>query len=106
MPLVQRLLREQGVRFTMSQIAGRRADQLGDFVAVLELGAIDFDYRACITDEALSHGLHEARLAGAGRPKEEQGSYRPAGAGEACEVSLIDAQDLLDSLVLTDDTLP
>ncbi len=32
------------MRFAVPQVSGRRTDQLGDFMAVLELGATDLDY--------------------------------------------------------------
>ena len=36
----------------MSQVSGRRTDQLGDFVAVLKFGAIDLDDRPRIFHQA------------------------------------------------------
>ena len=44
--LVERFLAEHGVGFAVSQVSGRGTDQLGDLVAVLELGAIDLNDRA------------------------------------------------------------
>src|SRR5208283_118992 len=40
MPLGQRLLCQQRMGFTMTQVARRRADQLGDLVRMLELSAV------------------------------------------------------------------
>ena len=51
--LRERLLRDQRMRFAVPQISRRRADQLGDFVRVLEFGAVDFDHRARIAEQAL-----------------------------------------------------
>ena len=42
-PLVERFLRQQRMRFAMSQISRRRTNQLGNLVRVLKLGAIDLD---------------------------------------------------------------
>ena len=39
--LFQRLLGDQRLGLPVAQVSGRRADQLGDLVAVLELGAVD-----------------------------------------------------------------
>ena len=45
-------LAESGMGLAMSQISGRRADQLGDFMAVLELRAVDLDDRPRIPEQA------------------------------------------------------
>ena len=44
--LVERLLRDQRLRFAMAKVAGRGADQLGNLMAVLEFGAVDFEHGA------------------------------------------------------------
>jgi hypothetical protein len=41
--LVERFLREQGVRLPVAKVSRRRTDQLGDFVRVLKFRAIDLD---------------------------------------------------------------
>ena len=38
----------------MPEISGGRPDQLGDLMAVLELGAVDLDYGARVSDQAFS----------------------------------------------------
>ena len=50
--LVQHFLAQQRMRLAMPQVSGRRADQLRDLVAVLELGAVDLDHRAGILYQA------------------------------------------------------
>ena len=40
MVLIQDFLAEQGVHLTMSEIPGRRTDQLGDFMTGLEIAAV------------------------------------------------------------------
>src|SRR5260370_4710816 len=62
-PLVERLLGQQRMGFAMAQVAGRRADQLGNFVAVLEFSAVDLDHGARIPEKRFRHGLYHARLA-------------------------------------------
>ena len=74
--LVQRLLRQQRMRLSMSQISRRRSDQLGDLMAVLKLRAIDLDASACIAKQRLRHGLHDARLAAARRSQKQQIAHR------------------------------
>jgi hypothetical protein len=64
---IERLLAEGRMGFAMSEIAGRRSDQLGDLMTVLELGAVDLDYRAPIPEQRLGRRLDEPSLARAGR---------------------------------------
>ena len=60
----------------MPQVSGRRADQLGDLVAVLELGAVDLDHGAGIAGEALGHGFHGPGFSRAGWVPETAGFRR------------------------------
>ena len=71
-PLVERFLRQQGMSLAMAEVSRRRADQLGNFVGVLELGAIDLDAGFGVAEERLGDGLDDARLSGAGRPEEQE----------------------------------
>src|SRR5208337_2901983 len=64
MPLAERLLRQQGMGFTMAQIARRRADQLCDLMRMLELSAVNLDAGARVAKQRLRHGLDDASLAG------------------------------------------
>ena len=104
--LVEHFLAKQGMGFAMPEVSGRRTDQLGDFVAMLKLRAIDLDDRAGIAHQAFRGGFHQARFAGTGGSQEEQIADRPSGAGHAGQVRLINADDLLNGLVLADDSLP
>ena len=103
--LVQHFLAEQRMRLAMAQVSGRRADQLGDLVAVLKLRAVDLDHRAAVAHQALRRGFHQPRLAGAGRPQEQEVADRPSRARHARQIRLINVNDLLDRLVLADDSL-
>ncbi len=58
--------------FPVAEIAGGRADDLGDFVGVLEFGAVDFDDGAGAAEKNLRGGFHDAGFAGAGGAEEEQ----------------------------------
>ena len=69
-PLVERFLRQQRMRLTVAEVSRRRADELGNLVRVLELGAIDLDAGARIAKERLGHGFHNPRFARARRPQE------------------------------------
>src|SRR5215469_1764787 len=91
------------MRLPVSQVAGRGADQFGDFVRVLKLGAIDLDARPGVAEQSLGHRLDHPRLAGSCRPQEEQVSHRPAGRIQSRQKHLIDFDDFLDGLVLAYD---
>ena len=51
----------------MAKIAGRGTDELGDFMAVLELGAVYLDERIRVLQECLDGGFHYVRFSGAGK---------------------------------------
>src|SRR5450432_173165 len=89
----------------MAQVSGRRANQLGNLMAVLEFGAIDLDDGARVAHEALRRGFDEPGFAGTGRSQEEQVADRPSGSAHSRQVSLIDADDLLYRFILADNAL-
>src|ERR1700674_5784041 len=87
----------------MSEMSGGRADQFGDFMAVLELRAVDLDHGARVLEQSLRSGLDDSRLARSGGPQEQKVADRAARRAHPGEIHLIDVDDLLDRLVLTDD---
>src|SRR6266568_5579407 len=99
-PLVERLLGKKRMRLAMAEIARRRADQFGDFVRVLELGAIDLDAGAGVAEERLGEGFDYASLARSGRTKEQEVADGASGGVESSEKHLIDLNDLFDGRVL------
>jgi len=104
--LVQRLLAQYRVCLAMPEISGRRANQLGDFVAVLVFRAIDLDHCLGITQQRFGHRFHRAGFSRSRRPKEEKPApYRPAGRRHSGEEGLVDSDDLLDGFVLPDNPL-
>src|SRR5271166_2024056 len=92
--------------FTMTQITGRRADQLCDLMRMLELSAVNLDAGARITKQRLRHGLDDASLAGPRRSQEKEISDRPAGRVQSRKEHLMDFGDLLDSGILSYDPAP
>ena len=46
----------------VAQVAWRRANQLGDFVRVLELRAINLDYRAGVSKQDFRGRFHDSGL--------------------------------------------
>ena len=101
--LVQHFLAQQRVRLAMPQISGRRADQLRDLMAVLELRAIDLDHGARILHQRFGSRLDDPGLTGTGRPEKKEVADRPPGSAHPGQIHLIDIHDLLDRFVLTDD---
>ena len=103
---LQHFLAQQRMGFAMPQVSGRRADQFGDLVAVLELRAIDLDHRARISHQAFRGGFHHARLARTGGPEKKEIADGPARAGHARQERLIDIHYLIDGFVLPDNAPP
>src|SRR5579884_910972 len=87
----------------MPEVARRRANQLGDFVAVLELGAINLDAGAGIAEQRLGHRFHYPRLSRACRPEKKKIAHRPAGRVQPGQEHLIDLNDFFDCAILADD---
>src|ERR1035441_5137907 len=72
---------------------------------MLELRAIDFDYGARVTYQAFGRGFYQARLAGSGGTQEKEIADGPSGARHAGQVGLVNADDLLNGLVLAHNAL-
>src|SRR5436309_13332741 len=67
------------MRFPMPKIAGRRTDQLSDFMAVLEFGAVDLDHCLWIPDQRLRQSFNGPcfpRASGAQKQEVPDGSAR------------------------------
>src|SRR5262249_6312386 len=101
--LSQSFLRDQWVRLPMSQIAWRRANELGDLMGVLEFGAIHLDYRSRVTEQNLGRHLHNPRLARPGWAEEEQVANRPPRRAHSGQKDLIEIHHCPDSFLLADD---
>jgi hypothetical protein len=86
----------------MAQISRRRTDQLGDFVTVLKLSAIDLQHRTSIANERLCQSLYEACFAGAGWSQKQKVSDWASRSGHSREECLINIYDLIDGLFLAD----
>src|SRR5580698_8340309 len=87
--------------FAMPEISRRRTDQFCDFVAVLKLGAVDLQDTSGVAHKRFRSGFHQAGLAGPGGSQKQKISDRPANAGQACQESLIDTNDLVDRVFLS-----
>ena len=83
MELLESFLRDQRMRLAVAEVAGRRTDQLGNFVRVLELRAVDFDHGSRISEQNFRSRFHHSRLARARGPEEQQVPDRPSGRAHA-----------------------
>ena len=101
----QLFLGNQRMRLAVPQIAWGRADQLGDFVRVLELGAVHLDHRAGVAKQDLRRGFHHARLPRAGGTEKEQVAHRAAGRVQPGAEDLIEVHHRGDGFLLADDLL-
>src|SRR6266852_8623407 len=88
--------------FSMSQIPGGRADELGNFVGVLKFRAIDLDHRARVAKKNLGGRFHDAGLPRARRPKKQQIPYRAAWRVQAGAKDLVQVHQRLDTFFLSD----
>src|SRR5678816_1211042 len=88
------------MRFAMSQISGRRTDQLGDFVAVLELRAVDLDDRARVLEQYFGGSLDDTGFARTRGAQEQKVPDRTSGRVHSRQMHLVDVDDLLDRLIL------
>src|SRR5215467_9479948 len=91
------------MRLPMSEVPGRRSDQFGDFVGMLELGAIDLDASAAVSKQSFGHGLDHTRLARSGGPEKQQVSHGTSRRIQSRQEHLIDLHYLFDCLVLSHD---
>src|SRR5215469_1524662 len=93
------------MRLAMSEISRRRADEFGDFVAVLKLGAVNLNHRSRIPYKRLRGSFDHPRLAGTCGTEKQKIPDRTTRAGHAGQKHLIDVDDLVDRLFLPDYSL-
>src|SRR5579864_6901077 len=82
--LIQYFLAQQRVRFTMTQIAWRRADQLCNLMTMLKFSAIDLYYRAAVLDQGLGGSFDSTRLTRSGGAEKQK---VPDGTARSCHSS-------------------
>ena len=87
----------------MAKITWRRADQLGNFMTVLEFRAIDLDAGASFTEQRLSHCLYDASFSRSCGTEKKKIAYRTIGRIQSCQKHLVDLGHLLNRVILTDD---
>src|SRR6202522_4435064 len=103
MILRQRFLRNERVRLAMAEVSRRRANQFRDFVRVLELGAVNLNNSARVTEQNLGGCFHDARLSGARRPQKKEVYHRASRRIHSGRENLIEVGDGADGFFLSDD---
>src|ERR1700720_3002746 len=86
----------------MPQVSWGRADQLGDFVRMLKLRAVDLDHRARVSEQDLRRRFHDTRFARARRSEEQQVPHWPSGRAHSGAEHLVQVHERTDSLFLPD----
>src|SRR5437660_1925092 len=87
----------------MTEIAGRRANELRDLMTVLELRTVDLHDGLRIAEQHLSRGFDQSRLARACRPQQKEVGKGAARSRETCPVYLVDPSQLPNGAVLSDE---
>ena len=105
-PLIQSLLGQHGVCFSVPQIARRRADQLGDPVAVLKFGAVNLDERAAVAQQRLGCGLPNPCFPGSSGAQKQQVAHGTAGWIHSGQKDLVHRGDRLNGFILAYDLCP
>ena len=103
MALGQLFLRDQGMGLAVPQVAWRRANQLGNFVRVLELRAIYLYDRARISKEDFRGSFHNAGFSGAGRSQEQKIAHRASRRIQPCAKDLEHVHKGLHAFFLSHD---
>src|SRR5437879_2746828 len=103
--LRQCLLRDQRVRLAVPQIPRRRANQLGNLVRVLKLGAIHPDHCPRVPEQNLRRGFHNARLPRPGRPQKQQVAHWTSLRAHPRQEDLVEVHQSANAFLLTDDLM-
>src|SRR5688572_6489732 len=85
----------------MSEITRRRTDELRYLMAMLELGAVDFDKRARASEKNLCGSFNRTGLSRTGRAKEQEVSYRPSRHCHSRQINLVHVDDASDGAILS-----
>src|SRR5947207_4685378 len=101
--LVQILLSQHRGGFAVAKITRRRANQFGDLVRVLKLGAVNLDDRVGLSKEDLCRRLYHASLARTGGSQKQHRPNGPAGVLHPRQIYLIEPGYSADSALLPHD---
>ena len=87
----------------MPHVPGRRADQLGHLMLVLELAAVDLHDPAHVSVEHLGQRLHGTGLTRSGRSEEQKNTDRSVLRSESRLMELNTRDDVLQGVGLSND---
>src|SRR5512147_2532159 len=94
------------MRFAVSEVTGRRADEFCDLVRVLEFGTVDLNDGARVSEEGFGHAFNDAGFARACGAKEKKIADRSIRRIQGGQEHLVDFGDFLDGKFLTNDSAP
>ena len=87
----------------IADVAGRRADEPGDAVALHVFGHVDAHHLAFVVEQLGGQGLGQLGLADAGRPEEEERALRLVGIAQSGARAHDGVGDRVDRFILADD---
>jgi hypothetical protein len=90
--------------FAVAEIARGGANKFGNFMGMLEFGAVDLDDHAGVAKEDFRGSFDDAGLAGAGGTEKKQIAHRAAGRVQAGAEDLVEVDKRLHAFFLADDT--
>src|ERR1700730_5877648 len=94
------------MRLPVSEVPRRRADKLGNFVAVLKLSAVYLDISTCVAYKRFGHGFYQPGFSRPRGSKKKQVSNRTSRTGHTGPERLIDIHNLIHGFFLADNQLP
>src|ERR1700676_5303994 len=89
----------------VTEITWRRADELGNFVGVLELSAVNFDAGACVAEQSFRCGFDYAGLSRSGWAEKQEIAYGATGRIQPSQKHLVNLCDLFNRCVLSYDAV-
>src|SRR5689334_8337708 len=89
--------------FAVAEIPRGRADQLCNFMGVLEFGAVNFNDQPGVAKEDFRGGFNDAGLPGAGWSEKKKIADRTAGRIESGAEDLVEVDERLYAFLLAND---
>src|ERR1700730_18449554 len=92
------------MRLAMPQISRRRANQLGDFMRMLEFRTVHLDHRASVAKQNFSGSFYDAGLARARGAQQQKIAHRAAWRVQSGAENLVKLDERLNAFVLANDS--
>jgi hypothetical protein len=100
---IQRFLRQQCMSFAAAQVSRRRPNRFRDLMAVLKLGAIDFNDGTGIFQQSLGGCFDNTRFSAAARPQKKKIRNWASSRTESGQVRLASPHNLVNGFVLSNE---